>query len=1531
MRRVVCLRWEAEKEKNRMTTKEFENSIIHEIQTRISTFTHDIRELEMYRNRCAAVVTEYNGRQIFEMLQNMDDQMERLPMGEGRCQIEFDKVVRKLVFKNIGDPFTADGIMSIMLPDVSPKKKMGNATIGNKGLGFRSLLNWSPERIVIRSAGLQFVFSEEAIIEVLEENHATELINVHKSAEGSKKLSILTFPRIEPWQEPAAWTTEIELQIADSNDGDAALASIERELKEFNSELLLFLPRLCEVDIKICQPGFSNTLSTYYRATAWKASWTEILNDDKIKERTISKFEGKDRVFTTEWLAFHAEGELENVRLENDESPRYKLAIAIPRDSGKRSLFDCLYNYLPLRHVSVNLPCLVHATVKLDSTRDVLVIHDANQQIFSKFLPDAFRIFAEALKKKVVIDDPWLAYRLLTPPAGCGKRDYIEIMYDALRKIRNEGKYCPCVDGQYRSVADCRYYRSQDGADVTTFLNEHKSLLGMYALAPVPDEVEDNPCTPQELISSINKNYVAAKLDDAGSAELIYLLWNISRKSPGQHLSGFKLLWNEDHSHLIDDAARKYSPRGCANQQAEKFSPPDYLPLVFVSESQWNAILARFKPKEMFPSEQNEVRALCYNDAFKEVVGIHYYDKAEVTRQMISECRRILNEDVSVAEKRVCVTQLLRALLQGYNPNDKRDRFRREAIPLCVHDDGSISFANEFLFAGVKDLYHSKLPDDVFLTADQIAHMFEGFKDLMDGKTPEGFLRYIGVRSDVRIHYVDINSEEDPYIIFLTNLSKGGLDGKGRLDKKLSDVPEILSKDVGVLRALPPESLLSIIRIGGENSFLDLILAPMQEIMWKPRVRGQIYAHPYRVEWNYIAYQLNGTLSSLIFEESDRTLENAGLCCADRAGSRGGISNVLEKLGAHRKLLDLASGSIYAVLQSVARSGVKPTKEFYKKINAALGERELLGERLAPPSDLMLYAQDMDGAHGGYYRAGDICYHDNPSHARMLSKNCKMLYMGARVGADNVARRFGVRKIDEGRIEDIDFEPASEVVQAEFDADWLSKRTCMIAILRHHRDMKNKSSTDGEDAITSVKIVLVSKMSYRYGKDAPKTDVGLYEYLRAKKGGVTGDVRNLFYLNVGDVQDVADLKIGQLESLHLCRSVAGILCDVVDLSDEALENRFRSCYYDVDLMKAELQEEESLDVNGDLPPQSERDRYVDLLNGIEAQTRQLFQSFIKPSVWEYLNAHKEKQQYFRAYCSAYDEFCERALEGGGLLSDYCQKHRFDIIQNTDLKKYVEELIKTKSWSGKLGAIELKWTERARVEAIQVPTLVSYYPNLRADVERTNNEAIWSLMFFEGNKELIEKLLSEWGSAQKKRDATVSTVHPVCSLTRVKGRIVIGEAVGHDAKVKRQRTVKAGIGKAAMDDVIERQKAKGDDAEDKVVKWLKQQVGVTDVVRKSGSGDEVDRNDSCHYDISFCRGGEIFYVEVKSCEGGVFHISADEYQFAKEHPKQYQLALVFSPTEFDLIERDVVTKITNARRATDWVVPISTIRSDKAAE
>lgn len=102
---------------------------------------------------------EYSGRELYEMLQNADD------AGSPEVEIVLTEDDRVHI-KNWGPrPFTEGGLISIMRQSLSTKtgneyKNASVKPIGNKGLGFRSLLNWSDE-ITIHSNGVKCSFSKE--------------------------------------------------------------------------------------------------------------------------------------------------------------------------------------------------------------------------------------------------------------------------------------------------------------------------------------------------------------------------------------------------------------------------------------------------------------------------------------------------------------------------------------------------------------------------------------------------------------------------------------------------------------------------------------------------------------------------------------------------------------------------------------------------------------------------------------------------------------------------------------------------------------------------------------------------------------------------------------------------------------------------------------------------------------------------------------------------------------------------------------------------------------------------------------------------------------------------------------------------------------------------------------------------------------------------------------------------------------------------------------------------------------------------
>ena len=80
----------------------------------------------------------YNGRQLLELIQNCDDE------GSDRILLELNQSSCEISISNTGKPFSEEGYRSLTISNLSAKTSK-RKFIGNKGLGFRSVVNWSKE------------------------------------------------------------------------------------------------------------------------------------------------------------------------------------------------------------------------------------------------------------------------------------------------------------------------------------------------------------------------------------------------------------------------------------------------------------------------------------------------------------------------------------------------------------------------------------------------------------------------------------------------------------------------------------------------------------------------------------------------------------------------------------------------------------------------------------------------------------------------------------------------------------------------------------------------------------------------------------------------------------------------------------------------------------------------------------------------------------------------------------------------------------------------------------------------------------------------------------------------------------------------------------------------------------------------------------------------------------------------------------------------------------------------------------------
>ncbi len=217
----------------------FRSEIEKFIQSNLQTYRDNSDRFIADYNRELELTKEYNGRQLLELLQNADDAT------SNEVLIDWNKNNLKLTISNKGEPFEAGGIKSLMLANLSTKTKI--SYIGNKGLGFRSILNWA-EQINISSNGCTISFSEEIAKNVF--NNQLDLSNDKKNLlRNDRNLSaetipfpVLAIPKIKETDNLSDWATSIEITYRKEFETD-----IENQLSEIREEILLFLNNIQKI------------------------------------------------------------------------------------------------------------------------------------------------------------------------------------------------------------------------------------------------------------------------------------------------------------------------------------------------------------------------------------------------------------------------------------------------------------------------------------------------------------------------------------------------------------------------------------------------------------------------------------------------------------------------------------------------------------------------------------------------------------------------------------------------------------------------------------------------------------------------------------------------------------------------------------------------------------------------------------------------------------------------------------------------------------------------------------------------------------------------------------------------------------------------------------------------------------------------------------------------------------------------------------------------------------------------------------
>lgn len=392
----------------------------------------------------------YHGREILELLQNAGDAAGRA--GEpGRVHIVVTE--QGVVIGNTGCPFNKGGVESLLTANLSPKRQSEAVVIGDKGLGFRSILNWT-QAPIISSGALGLAFLPDHAADILrglesESEDLAQRVSVERKIAVDLIVPKLAFPQWIPNWAGYPWPNDTGIRTIAATClklrseglataigmpfvGRQAYDEAVRQLDELSPEFLLLVDSIGRLEIEI-----EGCVRKTWTCEPIGQQWTIRNGEQSVGRWTVSTFDGE----IPGDLLDHAE----------KTNNRFKLILAVP-DTGQASP-GRLFCYFPT-DVELPLPLLAHATVELDETRKHVNDTRANRHILACLAKHIAEIAEQQIGHRS--QDAWAGCRLVTSNRAWGGELHRLGFSDALKEAAKRKKLVPVLGGGYRSAEEAK-------------------------------------------------------------------------------------------------------------------------------------------------------------------------------------------------------------------------------------------------------------------------------------------------------------------------------------------------------------------------------------------------------------------------------------------------------------------------------------------------------------------------------------------------------------------------------------------------------------------------------------------------------------------------------------------------------------------------------------------------------------------------------------------------------------------------------------------------------------------------------------------------------------------------------------------------------------------------------------------------------------------------------------------------------------------------------------------------------------------
>ncbi len=392
-------------------------SLLNELKKDISEkrIGYNRRSIVSWLNSEQSYQKRYKGREILEIIQNAEDANAK------NLSFEINRDLQKITIANDGENFSLEGYSSLLYPNISPKPK--GVFIGQKGLGFRALINWATE-ISIFSNGFKITFSEDISQKLL-----TELKKEKTELHGISEMQFLSIPIIEELETPSHGV-KIEIKYKENIDFDS-------QFKTLDEECFFFLSSLNQITTPISR-------------------LKKMVQSDFIIQETTNELPE----------IYYDQTELKH---KNERKIYYNIKLIYKPNKDYTNY--PLYCYFKT-NVKIGSPILIHATFDLSDDRNSIEKTERN-----KFLINEICLNIEKLIDKITQTyKDWSAYELLNHSIRCElDSDFEKIGTCFYNCIENKEIY-PCIDGILRKHSDVVVVNKEIVDFIRALIKQYKNI-----------------------------------------------------------------------------------------------------------------------------------------------------------------------------------------------------------------------------------------------------------------------------------------------------------------------------------------------------------------------------------------------------------------------------------------------------------------------------------------------------------------------------------------------------------------------------------------------------------------------------------------------------------------------------------------------------------------------------------------------------------------------------------------------------------------------------------------------------------------------------------------------------------------------------------------------------------------------------------------------------------------------------------------------------------------------------------------------